>query len=163
MFCGEFGRVRFLVVCFLYKPIPTHEKIFAVGKSGGRNATFNLIFLGLGWPWVGEFVGFIMIFICFPTQQNLVNRKHPNLETKALEKVSPGVVYSRRGGILRTGGILRHLRYYTSTSVVYVYTYRFNKPLCRSSSSVVFCFLRSASGLKCKYAREHKVSVFARR
>ena len=39
------------------KPIPTHEKIFAVGKSG-PNATFNLIFLGLGWPWVGEFVGF---------------------------------------------------------------------------------------------------------
>ena len=34
---------------------------------------FNLIFLGLGWPWVGEFVGFV-IFTCFPTQQNLVNR-----------------------------------------------------------------------------------------
>ena len=27
-----------------------------------------LIFLGLGWPWVGEFVGFIVMFICFPTQ-----------------------------------------------------------------------------------------------
>ena len=58
------------------KPIPTHEKIYAVGKSG-PNATFNLFFLGLGWPWVGEFVGFIIIFICFPTQQNLVNRNHP--------------------------------------------------------------------------------------
>ena len=42
-----------------------------------KNATFNLIYLGLGWPWVGEFVGFIIIFVCFPTQQNLVNRKHP--------------------------------------------------------------------------------------
>ena len=37
----------------------------------------NLIFLGLGWPWVGAFVGFIKIFIFFPTQQNLVYRKHP--------------------------------------------------------------------------------------
>ena len=47
---------------FLYKyikSIPTHEKISAVGKNG-PNATFNLIFLGLGWPWVGEFVGFII-------------------------------------------------------------------------------------------------------
>ena len=50
--CGEFGWVGFLVACFLYKPIPTHEKVFAVGKRG-INATFNLIFLGLGWPWVG--------------------------------------------------------------------------------------------------------------
>ena len=39
-----------------------------------QNATFNLFFLGLGWPWVGEFVGFILIFTCFPTQHNLVNR-----------------------------------------------------------------------------------------
>ena len=29
-------------------------------------------FLALGWPWVGEFDGFITIFTCFPTQQNLV-------------------------------------------------------------------------------------------
>ena len=27
-------------------------------------------FLGLGWSWVGEFVGFIIIFSRFPTQQN---------------------------------------------------------------------------------------------
>ena len=33
---------------------------------------FNVIFLGLGWPWVGEFDGFITIFTCFPTQHNLV-------------------------------------------------------------------------------------------
>ena len=51
------------------KPIPSHEKIFAVGKSGSY-ATFNLVFLGLGWPWVGEFVGFVRIFTCFsnPTE-----------------------------------------------------------------------------------------------
>ena len=47
---------------FLYsvsylKPIPTHEKVLAV------------IFIGLGWPRVGEFVGFIIILVCFPTQQ----------------------------------------------------------------------------------------------
>ena len=58
------------------KLIPIHEKIFAVGKSGPSNATFNLVSLGLGWPWVGEFVGFIIIFIHFPTQQNSVNRIH---------------------------------------------------------------------------------------
>ena len=51
-------------------------KFLAVVKSG-RNATFNVIFHGLGWPWVGEFVGFIILFTYFPTQQNLVNRKHP--------------------------------------------------------------------------------------
>ena len=44
-------------------------------------ATFNLFFLGLGLPWVGECVGFTLTFtitfVCFPTQQNLVNRKDP--------------------------------------------------------------------------------------
>ena len=34
-------------------------------------------FLALGRPWVGEFDVFTVIFICFPTQQNLVYRKHP--------------------------------------------------------------------------------------
>ena len=71
-----------VLLCFLWsvsyiKPIPTHEKLFAVGKRG-PDASFNPIFLGLGWPWVGEFVGFIVIFISFPTQQRFVNRKHPN-------------------------------------------------------------------------------------
>ena len=43
------------------KSIPTYEKLFAVGK-GGPNATFDLFFLGLGWPWVGKFVGFMIGF-----------------------------------------------------------------------------------------------------
>ena len=67
------------VSCSLFsyiKSIATLEKIFAVEKSG-PNAAFNLFFLGLGWPWVGGLVGFIVIFLCFPTEQNLVNRKHP--------------------------------------------------------------------------------------
>ena len=54
------------------KPISTHEKLFDVARSAPNNI-FNLIFLGLARPWVGEFVGFILIFTCFPTQQNLGN------------------------------------------------------------------------------------------
>ena len=50
--------------------------VFAVGKKSGPNATFNLSFLRLGWPRVGEFGGFIAIFLRFPTKQDLVNRKH---------------------------------------------------------------------------------------
>ena len=38
---------------------------------------FNLFFSWAGLAlWVVEFVGFIIIFICFPTPQNSVNRKH---------------------------------------------------------------------------------------
>ena len=54
-FWGNFGRVRFPVVCLLYKVNPNPRNIFFVGKNG-PNATFILILLGLGWPWVGEFV-----------------------------------------------------------------------------------------------------------
>ena len=43
----------------MYKPIPSHEKLFAEGKSG-PHASFSPVFLALGWPWVGEFVGFII-------------------------------------------------------------------------------------------------------
>ena len=42
-----------------------------MGKAG-PNATFNLFFLGLGWPWVGEFVGFIIVFDMFNVGQNVV-------------------------------------------------------------------------------------------
>ena len=39
------------------------------------NATFNLFFfLGLGCPWVGEFVGFIIIFTCFRTHKFGISR-----------------------------------------------------------------------------------------
>ena len=70
-------RLDFLQSVSDVKLIPTHERIFAVQKSG-PNAIFNLLFLGLGWPWVGEFVGFIIIVVFFPTQQNFVYREHPN-------------------------------------------------------------------------------------
>ena len=46
------------------KPIPTHEKLSASGKSG-PNAVFNLFFLGLSCPGVGKFVGFMIIFLMF--------------------------------------------------------------------------------------------------
>ena len=43
---------------------------------------FNLFVLGLGWPWVGEFVGFIIMFIrLFPNQHNLIYRNHPTART----------------------------------------------------------------------------------
>ena len=76
---GEFGWLGFLV-CFLYKINPNPRKNIFCEKTW-PNATFDLVFLGLSWPRVGEFVGFIVIFICFPTQQNLVNRKDPNKKT----------------------------------------------------------------------------------
>ena len=73
-----FCLVRFLVVCFLRKTNPDPRKIKLLWEKRGPNATFNLVFLGLGWPWVGEIRRFgKIIFPCFPTQQNLVNRKYP--------------------------------------------------------------------------------------
>ena len=47
------------MVCFHYKINPNPRKNICCGKKW-PNATFNLIFLGLGWPWVGEFVGSII-------------------------------------------------------------------------------------------------------
>ena len=61
------------------KQIPPHEKSFCCGKKWPKFHVFfsSYFFLGLGWPWVGEFVGFIIV-ISFPTHHNLVNRMHPN-------------------------------------------------------------------------------------
>ena len=79
--CGEFGWVGFLVVCFLDKPIPTHEKIFAVGKSGPI-ATFDLFFswvgLSLGWG-VRRFHDNIHMF-AKPTEFG-ISHEHPNVLT----------------------------------------------------------------------------------
>ena len=54
-----------------------------MGKSG-PNATLNLFFLGLGWPWVGEFVGFIIVFDMFNVGQNVVCRKHPTIGSRVV-------------------------------------------------------------------------------
>ena len=70
--CGEFVWVRFPVVCFLYKTNLNPRKNICCGKK------WSLFFLGLGWPWVGEFDSFIITFVLFPTLQNSVNRKHHN-------------------------------------------------------------------------------------
>ena len=62
------GWLRLLAVLLSYtKPIPTHEKLPSCGKTVAQMPLLTKYFLGLGWPWVGEFVGFIMIFACFPT------------------------------------------------------------------------------------------------
>ena len=58
------------VSCSLFptqtNPKPT-KNYFAVGKSGPLD-TFDLGFRGLGWPWVGEFVGFKITFDFGKTQ-----------------------------------------------------------------------------------------------
>ena len=58
---GEFGWAGFLAVYLLYK-INQPTKNHLLWEKVAQNATINLFFLGLGWPWVGEFVGFIIIF-----------------------------------------------------------------------------------------------------
>ena len=45
------------------KSIPNPRKTVCCGKTWHK-CHFDLIFLGLGWPWVGEFVGFIITRIC---------------------------------------------------------------------------------------------------
>ena len=58
----------FVVVCFLYKINPNPRKIILLWEQAAQMPLLTLIFLGLGWPWVvGEFVGFIILFLCFPT------------------------------------------------------------------------------------------------
>ena len=78
--CGEFGWVRFLVVGFLRKTNPNPRKNYLLWEKVAQAPLLNLIFLGLGWPWVGEFVGFMTIFTCFPTYiiWYTKNRNHPD-------------------------------------------------------------------------------------
>ena len=79
----------FLCSVSLYKTNPTPRKIVCCGKKVARNAPFNLYFLGLGWPWVGEFIGFIIISsMCMPTQHNSVNRTHPSQKLQRLVGLS---------------------------------------------------------------------------
>ena len=105
-FCGEMGWVEFLVVCLRYKISPNPRKNVCCGKKWPNLPLFNLIFVGRVWPWVGELVGLIIISICFPTQQHLVNRKHPYLTThpcsiETLPAVAAIVAVSWRQGARR--------------------------------------------------------------
>ena len=61
VFAENLVMLGFLWSVSYMKPILTHEKLF-VGKSG-PTATFSLFFVELGWPWVGEFDGFIILFM----------------------------------------------------------------------------------------------------
>ena len=97
MFADNFGWVGFLAVCFLHRiTIPTHEKTFAVVKSG-PNATFNLIFIGSGWPWVGELVDFISKCLrkLFVTDESLANHTHPNSPICLVHRVYPTILSSK--------------------------------------------------------------------
>ena len=76
-FCGESGWVGFLVVCFLYKTNPNRRKTICCGKQWRKchfQPDVSWVGLALGWG-VRRFHNNIHS-ICFPTQQNLVNRKH---------------------------------------------------------------------------------------
>ena len=55
MFAENLVGLGFLKSVSYIKSIPTHEKLFALGKSGpdATNATFTLIFFFLGLGWVG--------------------------------------------------------------------------------------------------------------
>ena len=52
------GCLRSLWLGWVSRSLCPIKNIFC-GKKVAPNATFNLFFLGWGWPWVGEFVGFI--------------------------------------------------------------------------------------------------------
>ena len=63
LFAESLVELGFLQSVPYMKPILTNEKLFDVGKKWPKMPTFDLIFLGLGWPSVvGEFVGFMIIF-----------------------------------------------------------------------------------------------------
>ena len=53
MFAVNLIGLGFLQSVSYTKSIPTHENYSLWGKKSGPNATFDLFFLGLGWPWVG--------------------------------------------------------------------------------------------------------------
>ena len=56
------------------------------------------------------FVGFIIIFTCFPTLQNLINnRKHPMVKTVLFSKMSCAVVNATRPTLLASRFIIGHI------------------------------------------------------
>ena len=65
------------------KPIPSYEKILAVGKSDPIGTFFDLFFfLGLGWPWVGGVRQFHdNIFMFSNPTEKLVHCKYPSIQT----------------------------------------------------------------------------------
>ena len=78
--CGEFGWGRFLVVCFLYKTNPNPRKNILLWEKVAQIATFNLVFLGLGWSlgWgVRRLRNNIFMYFFFAIQHNLVNSQTP--------------------------------------------------------------------------------------
>ena len=65
VFAENLIGLGFLKSVYYIESIPTHEKMTLLWEKRVPNTTFNLIFLGLGWPWVGEFVGFIVIIFIY--------------------------------------------------------------------------------------------------
>ena len=61
-------------LCFIGRAWPNFPWFYSTFRKNPNKKVPQVwalcLFLGLGWPWVGEFVGFIIIFLCFPTQNN---------------------------------------------------------------------------------------------
>ena len=68
MLAENLVALGFLVVCFLLKINPNPQKNCLLWEKVAQNAAFKPDFF-LGWVGLGfgEFVGFVIIFICFPT------------------------------------------------------------------------------------------------
>ena len=86
MFADDLVGLGLLYSASYIKPIPTHEKIFAVGKRG-PNATFNLFLggvgLALGWP-VRQFHNNIFC---------LVNRKKHTRPSLGIDSTFDNVIF----------------------------------------------------------------------
>ena len=77
MFAEKLAGIGFLQSVSYIKSIPTHEKNICGEKKVAQLPPYNLVFLGLGWPWVGEFVGFMIICTRYmfssPTEFGIAN------------------------------------------------------------------------------------------
>ena len=76
-----------------------------MGKRG-PNITFNLFFLGLGRPWVGAFVGFIIIFIFFQPDiiwyitNTLLYQTRTRVRCEIGDRTGRSIVSSAKMGVL---------------------------------------------------------------
>ena len=78
-FCGELGWVGFLVLFPINNQSQPTKNYFAMAKVF-QTPLLTYFFLGrVGLGLGSSFDGFILILICFPTQQNLVSRNNPNI------------------------------------------------------------------------------------
>ena len=85
MFVENFGWVGFVVTYFLHKINPNPRKKNAAGKAAQMPLS-DLIFLGLGWPWVGRLHNTIQYPYMFSNPTEHVNSQTPYLSVGLLLK-----------------------------------------------------------------------------